>query len=166
MGIVHKVVASRKIRFGLVGIANTAFNFVVLDSCFYLLHQSKIVSSVIATLCAVTISFFLNRNFVFRHRARSLRQPIMFAVVTLTGVLLVQNVIYAVFVGLLKNRLDPLAHLAHSITGVTFANSFLDINVSNLIASAFAMVWNYNGYRWFVFTESGKVEEDEIIVPA
>lgn len=150
---IKKLVSHRKVRFGLVGIGNTLFNFVILNIAFFLLGQSKIVSGIIATLFALTLSFFLNRNFVFRHAGQPSRQALRFVLVTLTGVMLIQNVVYAFFVFILKDHTGGVVNLIHSLSGIQLSENFFDINVSNAIGSLCTMVWNYNGYRLFVFNE-------------
>jgi putative flippase GtrA len=156
-----KLTENQKIRFGIVGISNTLLNFAVLNFAFYFLKTNKIVSSIIATICAVSISFFLNRNFVFKHKGRSIIQPVLFVAVTLSGVLVMQNSIYALFVFILRDHSFWLIKSVHSVSGITLTDDFVDINLSNLIASLFAMVWNYNGYRWFVFKTSTLNEANE-----
>lgn len=157
----RKLTENQKIRFGIVGISNTLLNFVVLNFAFYFLKTNKIVSSVIATICAVSISFFLNRNFVFKHKGRSIIQPLLFVGVTLSGVLVMQNSVYALFVFILRDHSYALIEFVHSTTGIILTKDFVDINLSNLIASLFAMVWNYNGYRLFVFKKSSLNEINE-----
>lgn len=169
MEVVKKLINSRKIRFGLVGIGNTLFNFIILNIMFFVFMQSKLVSSIIATLCAVCVSFFLNRSFVFRHHQRSILQPILFVAVTLSGVLLVQNSTFVGFAWLLKDFSDTIANQVNSLTGISLSKEFFDINISNALASLIVMVWNYNGYRLFVFNDKfepkagQKVDDEEAV---
>ncbi len=149
-----QLTAYRKVRFVIVGIGNTVFNFAVLNFCFYVLGQGKIVSSIIATICAVILSFFFNRNFVFKHTGRSWRQPILFAAVTLSGVLLLQNSVYALLVFLLRDYMGGISNAIHSLTRIRLGNDFLLINLSNAAASLCTMLWNYNGYRLLVFKDN------------
>ena len=158
---VKKIIAFRLVRFILVGVGNTALNFLILNFAFYELNQSKIVSSFIATACAVAFSFILNRNFVFVDKTRPARQLIMFIVVTVSGVLLVQNSVYALGISLLRGHEAHIASLLRSLTGIQFSHDFIDINLSNVVASLFVMAWNYNGYRIFVF--KGERHGDDII---
>lgn len=171
MEVVSKLIKNRKIRFGLVGIGNTLFNFLILNIMFFIFGQTKLVSSIIATLCAVCVSFFLNRNFVFRHHGRSIWQPVMFVVVTLSGVLLVQNSAFILFSWLLTDYSAIVSSQIHTVTGISISKEFLDINVSNALASLVVMLWNYNGYRLFVFTNKANIgdkvdDEETITLPA
>jgi len=162
---IRGLLANRKIRFVCVGILNTLLNFLVLNFAFFVLKQNKFVASLIATLFAVVISFFLNRGFVFHNKSRSLRQPLLFAAVTLTGVLIFQNAIYGLFVVLLRSHTAPIRDLIHSVSGVKLSTNFIDINLSNLISSLFAMIWNYNGYRLFVFKEGSSISDEIVEIP-
>ncbi len=137
MEYVKKIVAFRITRFVVVGLGNTTFNFAVLNFVFYGLHQTKLVSSFIATACAVMLSFALNRSFVFVDKERPAKKLALFILVTAGGVLLIQNSVYALMLALLQHH------------GVN--NDFLVINLGNLVASLMVMIWNYNGYRIFVF---------------
>ena len=157
---------NRKIRFVLVGGLNTLFNFVILDAAFYGLKQSKLVSSFIATSFAIVLSFFLNRGFVFRHKQLSWRQPVLFIIVTVSGVLLIQNSIYYAGIHLLSNHTEWLIRLIHSFVGITLSKNFVLVNLSNVFGSLGALAWNYNGYRLFVFKGHNKDVIEEIDLPA
>lgn len=146
---------SRILRFVGVGFANAAISFGILNLCFYKLHQSKITSSVIATTCALLFSFALNRSFVFADRSqRAYRQFLPFAVVTISGSLVVINVVYIITIHLLNGHESGIIHILQHSTGFKFSASFLDINLSTVIGAIAAMIWNYNGYRLFVFKGS------------
>ena len=137
-------------RFTFVGIGNTLINFAVLNFSFYELKLNRIVASVIATSVAVTISFFLNRSFVFRHIGQSWKQPLKFIAVTITGVLVIQNSVFSLFSWILFSHTRAIIYFV-AITGLHLSRNFVDINISNVLASLAAMAWNYNGYKRFVF---------------
>jgi len=134
-----KLISSRFTRFLVVGAGNSIINFAVLNFVFYELHQGKIISSIIATTCAIAFSFTLNRSFVFQDKSRPLGKFVRFAFISAGGVLLIQTSIYAVSIMALQSFIT---------------SSLVVINLSNLIASFVVMFWNYNGYRLIVFYES------------
>jgi putative flippase GtrA len=145
-------------RFFIVGVSNTALNFVILNAAFYGLKESKLVSSFIATTCAMLFSFFLNRNFVFVDRTRPIKQLVLFIVVTVSGVLLVQNTVYALFIHVLHGHESVFIRFGRNLTGIHFSKDFIDVNLSNAIASVCVMFWSYNGYRLFVFKDQKSSE--------
>ncbi|HEV2086849.1 MAG TPA: GtrA family protein [Cryptosporangiaceae bacterium] len=55
-------------KFGLIGIFNTILDFAVWNA---LLFIGPIKAQVIATTISATSSYFMNRHWTFRHRARS-----------------------------------------------------------------------------------------------
>jgi putative flippase GtrA len=148
MEFIMKITHTRVARFALVGLGNTSVNFIILNLVVFGLHLNRIVSSIIATSCAITFSFVMNRGFVFNDRARPFRKFLNFTVVSAIGVLAIQTSVYALCVWLFSS---------HTVS------NFVTINLSNLIASLCVMFWNYNGYRLFVFNgNSTGVESDEI----
>jgi len=161
MNQVKRIIAFRITRFTLAGAINTATNFAVLNFVFYGLHQGKITSIVVATSCAIAVSFVLNRNFVFLDKERPIKKLVQFLVVSVIGVFLIQNSVYALGIMLLQHHEAGVASVAHGITGLNLKDSFIDVNLSNVIASFVVMFWNYNGYRVFVF--NGKRQGNEII---
>jgi len=166
MGLVKKIVAVRLGRFVIIGICNTIINFAILNFAFYGLHQGKLVSSFIATSCAVIFSFILNRNFVFLDKKRPVMKLTIFIIVTVSGILIVQNSIYALGIFLLHNHEFGVINFIHDLTRISLSRNFVDVNLSNAVASLLVMIWNYNGYRWFVFktqrigNDVDEVEED------
>ena len=136
----------------MVGFSNAALHFSVLNACFYIFGATKIVSSLVATICAVTFSFFLNRDFVFKA---------LFALVTLSGMLIIHNATYALFIHLLSGHEARIGTFLFTITGQTFSSDFIDINLATVFGAIAALVWNYNGYRFFVFPKSNAKTKDD-----
>lgn len=149
------LLSNRIARFIVVGAANATISFGVLNLVFYKFNQGKIVSSIIATTCALIFSFILNRNYVFSDKSRHVhKQFIPFVVVTISGSLLLLNLVYILTLKLLNGHETPLIDLAKDISGITFTKSFIDINLSTVVGAIAALLWNYNGYRLFVFNGS------------
>lgn len=161
MGQTRKVHKARVARFTIAGAVNTAVNFAVLNFAFYVLHQNKLTSIVLATSCAISVSFMLNRTFVFLDKERPAKKLARFIVVSVIGVFLIQNTVYAIGLALLRSHEAGVIHAVYSLSGVKLSNNFVDVNLSNLIASFAVMFWNYNGYKLFVF--NGKRRGNEVI---
>lgn len=154
----HTISSTRVFRFAVVGVVNTIFNFVVLNFSFYELRQSKIVSNVIATGCALLLSFILNRTFVFMHHGHWVKKLLLFACVTIVGTLLVNNVVYILSLSVLRTySYDITSVLRH--LHLKAAPDFIEINGSAAVATLFSLAWNYNGYRKIVFKQT---QNDEI----
>lgn len=153
----------RVLRFGIVGVANTLLNFIILNLAFYKLGVGKITANIIATCCALVFSFILNRKFVFAHKGHWLKSFITFAVVTAIGTLIINNGVYILALAALKN------HVSHDVSswisgmGLKLSPDFIDINGSAIIATLFSMVWNYTGYRKIVFTEKADVSDEAAV---
>lgn len=165
--VLKKIFNHRIARFLIVGFSNAMLHFAVLNTAFYAFDYSKIGSSIIATVCAVTYSFFLNRSFVFKNKDGQyllLREAALFALVTLTGMLIIHNLTYAGFIAMIAGREQGLINLTKLTTGILLTKDFVDINLGTVVGAAVAMVWNYNGYRLLVFrrnkTENNDVENN------
>jgi len=159
--MIHRFLAKRALRFVLVGLLNAMVSFGLLNFAFYVLHQSKIMSSIISTTCALLLSFVLNRHFVFANKTERVRRQLpTFILVTVTGTLGVLNFVYIVSLGIIRGHELPIIHMINSLTPLSVTRSFVDINVSTVIGAAVAMAWNYNGYKWFVFKEQKNIPTD------
>ncbi len=129
-----------KIRFVLVGSANTTIDFSIL---FILVNLTKLpifYSNVVSTSVALSFSFIANKRFTFKDKNPDTRkQLIRFLAITLTGLWLVQPIIIG-------------------LVGASFHYSKLDENiillVGKLSASCFTLVWNYVMYKKFVFSSN------------
>jgi putative flippase GtrA len=165
MNHVQKIVAFPITRFGLAGMANTAVSFAILNLVFYGLHQGKLASVVIATSCAIALSFMLNRSFVFLDKERATKKLGRFILVSVAGVFLIQNAVYAVCIAFLHGHESGAITAIHRLATIRLSSEFVDINLSNLLASFAVMFWNYNGYRIFVFNgerHGNRIIEDSV----
>lgn len=132
-----RLAASRKARFGLVGVINTAVDFVVLNLLAGVLGMPLFFANVGSTTAAMLTSFSLNKKAVFPGSDNSnRRQFILFMVVTLVGVWGVQGSVLA------------LVHLSLQSTGWSEP---LIRNIAKLMGICVGLIWNYLWYSRFVF---------------
>lgn len=122
-----------KLRFGLIGVLNTAIDFGML---FLLsgLGLNKYVANTISTAVAFSFSFFANRTFTFRSKESMRKQILPFLLVTLTGLWLLQPLV----IWLMSLALASL-------------DATLALFIAKIVATLASLVWNYVLYSRFVF---------------
>ena len=159
---IQQLASKRAGRFVAVGLCNAAISFGLLNLIFYNFHTSKIIASIIATSCALIFSFIMNRGFVFDDKTRHARQQLpIFVIVTISGSLVLLNLVYALSLHLLNGHEHFIIDPFKSLTSITLKKSFVDINTSTIIGAVVALFWNYNGYKRFVFKGSHKDAAEE-----
>ncbi|GAA4814334.1 GtrA family protein [Nocardioides caeni] len=127
-------------RYVLVGLANTALDLLIFSFLSLVVDLPVVAANAISTVVVMTISFFVNRAWVFRSDAGGLGAYVRFAGVTLFTGLLVQSL---VIVSVLAACDAVVPSLAEEIAEPG----------AKLTAMAVGMVVNYLGYRW-VFARS------------
>jgi len=125
-----------KLRFGLVGIANTALDFTIL---FVLVGfgLDKIPANNISTSLSFIFSFFVNKSFTFKSKGGNvLKQFIIFIAITIIALWVIQ----------------PLVILGVSslLTGTGWA-SWVILFAAKVIATVASLIWNYVFYTRLVF---------------
>ena len=126
--------STKPLRFILVGIANTAIDFIVLLS-LTTFGLPLVVANFISTSVALTFSFFANRNFTFGSTGKKRSQAVRFLLVTLVGLWVLQPIVLVLAVPVLEGMLSREASIV----------------VAKLIATVVSMVWNYLLYDSLVF---------------
>jgi len=127
---------AEKIRFSLVGGANTALDFGILFVLVFL-GLDKIVSNFISTSVAFCFSFFVNKSFTFKSTSGSAKkQFILFLIITLIGLWVLQPLIISGVEVLLNDS---------AFTTPTI------LLIGKLAATAVTLVWNYVLYSKYVF---------------
>lgn len=130
---------SQLIRFGLIGVINTALDFGLL---FILKSVGLMATSanIFSTSIAFVFSFFANKKYTFRSSGTNIvREMILFVAVTLFGLWVLQT-------GVIWLVLPHLSKLLRS--------SEMGLLVTKLIATAVSMTWNYILYDKLVFKKS------------
>lgn len=127
---------AQKIRFAVVGGANTALDFAILFILTFA-GLDKIVANYISTGASLIFSFFVNKSFTFKHKTgNAKKQFALFLIITLIGLWVIQPII---------------------IWGVTSAlasvvsNEAINLFIAKFIATIASLIWNYLLYSRIVF---------------
>jgi putative flippase GtrA len=145
--------ASQIVKFGLVGIINTGIDFAILN---LLINVTGIYSgiwlfifNVISFGVAVINSYFMNKYWAFKVSGSVQAKEIFkFVFVSLIGLFLNSVIVY--YLGtffILSYRLSASAAYVYIPAG-------LWDNLAKLAATAVSLVWNFIGYKLFVFNNS------------
>ena len=76
---------------------------------------------------------------------------------------MVLNTVYAVSLRALNGHEHLIIHLVKTVTSISLSSNFVDINLSTVFGAIVAMLWNYNGYKWFVFKGKGEYAIEETL---
>lgn len=95
-------------------------------------------------------SFMLNKNFVFKSTAAVRNEVMAFIAVTTTGVLVVHNLVYVLFIYILDHNIS-VVNIVEETVNYRISGDSIVINIATVAGAIVALIWNYNGYRLFVF---------------
>ena len=127
---------SQLIRFGLIGVINTALDFGLL----FILKSVGLMATtanIFSTSIAFVFSFFANKKYTFRSSGGSIKHEIvLFTIVTLFGLWVLQNGVIWLF--------SPLC------TAVLHNESFA-LLAAKLAGTIVSLTWNYLTYDLLVF---------------
>lgn len=133
---------AEKLRFAIVGAANTGLDFALLFLFVNLFGVSPIVGNYLSTAIAFLFSFALNRSFTFKSSDTNVRrQFILFVVVTIVGLWIIQPIIIAIVQGLL---------------GGLQLDQNISLFIAKLLATVASLVWNYLFYSRLVFKKASE----------
>ena len=126
-----------KVRFGLVGAANTALDFgllLVLANFFAMPH---VIANIVSSSIAFVSSFFANKKYTFKTTGQSVvREMILFTVITLFGLWVIQSAIITLLT-------PPIQAIV--------TNDTITLVIAKLIATLASLTWNYVLYSKVVF---------------
>lgn len=129
---------AEKVRFAIVGGANTTIDFSILF-ILVLFGIDKLFSNFISTSVALVFSFFANKKFTFKSNDKSSYMDMLnFLVITLLGLWIIQPIIIYF--------IDSLFRPLHF-------NEFVVLFIGKCIATVATLIWNYLLYRKFVFSK-------------
>lgn len=127
---------AEKLRFGVVGIANTALDFAIL---FLLVGTGldRIPANFISTSIAFVFSFFVNKSFTFNSIGGNVKKQFaLFVVITVFSLWVIQPIVIVTMSWLLAGfGLD----------------SSVELFIAKLVATIASLIWNYIFYSRLVF---------------
>jgi len=130
-----------KLRFAIVGGANTALDFILLF-LFVNLGVDKILANYFSTGASLIFSFFANKSFTFKHKTgNAKKQFVAFLLVTITGLWVLQPIIIWVVTSALESQIT---------------NDSILLFIAKLIATVGSLIWNYLLYSRLVFKKETK----------
>ena len=129
---------AEKLRFGIVGSANTALDFGILLTLTSFGVPAPIANYPSSTI-AVIFSFFANKKYTFKATGKNLKKEIiLFLVFTLIAAWVLQP-LTIVLIQFILSSLN--LHLTASVI------------ISKVAATVVRLVWNYFTYSRFVFAQ-------------
>lgn len=138
----YKVTFNQFWRYVLIGIINTGIDFAVLNilsaATGIVRGNGLIPLNIISFGTAVTTGYFMHKTWSFQDdtRFQKNKQFAIFLAVTLVGVLINTAVLR-----IISTDVRPLANFS--------AKEWL--NAAKAAATAVSLVWNFLGYKFFVF---------------
>lgn len=139
---------AEKIRFAVVGVANTAVDFIILF-VLVALGLDKIPANFISTGIAFVFSFFVNKSFTFKSKGGNVKKQFaIFLIVTMIGLWVLQPLI--------------ITGVSAVLAGTHWSDPVI-LFIAKVIATVGSMIWNYLFYSRLVFKkapELTKVTDD------
>ena len=127
---------AQKIRFGIVGLANTALDFILLF-LFVGLGLDKIPANYLSTGISFIFSFFVNKKFTFKSTTgNAKKQFAIFLVVTMIGLWIIQPLV--------------IASVDATLAATGWSEAII-LFVAKVIATVASLIWNYLFYSRLVF---------------
>lgn len=127
---------STLIRFGLVGVANTLFGAAIMFVLYNVFNVSYWISSACNYIFGSVLSYFLNKHFTFRDKAKGWKQVARFVI----GIALCYLLAY----GLAQPLISTL------LSGMDLGVKLQD-NIAMLTGMVLFVCFNYLTQRFFTF---------------
>jgi len=146
-------IVSQLAKYALVGIANTAVDFGILNLLAWVIgkYEGGIVGilNVVSFIVAVIHSYFWNKFWTFENKKKvnTVIQFIQLVIVSIIGMLINTVIVYA-----MSTLVQPACGLGPKAW----------LNIAKVIATIASLIWNFIGYKLIVFKEV-KPTQDELI---
>ena len=142
------------IKFGAIGVMNTAIDYLLFALFFGLCNFDKSIAQVFATAIAMTNSYILNRYFTFGKKGsvklNEMWKFIVVNLVSMTVTILLLNLFYDIM------HLERLAnYILSSFTDFTLSKD-MAVLFCKLVATPFSLAVNFLGNRLWVFASGNK----------
>ncbi|MBP9827072.1 GtrA family protein [Candidatus Saccharibacteria bacterium] len=143
-------------RFGIVGVINTAIDFIFLNIFSRAFRLEDQIANIPAVIIAMTFSFFANRHFVFKKGEKKdiWKQALEFFPITAFGLIVIQGVIIYFFEKIWLVPVNIGVSVAEWLGLLNFVDrQFIITNGVKAVATLASLVWNYVMYKKVVFKD-------------
>lgn len=133
------------VKFGVIGVINTGVDFAVLNLLMWLTGVTEgnglIPLNFLSFAVAVMNSYYFNKHWAFQDKTtgEGARKFSVFLVVSIIGALINTGIVRFV-----STNIDPMFGLSQQLW----------TNAAKLLATGVGLVWNFIGYKLFVFKSS------------
>lgn len=142
MFLLNKFINKKTLSFGAVGVFNTLVDYGIFNVLVLIVGARPFVANFISTSIALSISYFLNKRFVFKHAGTfDIKSATLFLGFTAFGLWIIQGIGLSLMIHIVQNNAPDL-YLNHE---------FIVVNAAKLISSIGSILWNYLTYNHFVF---------------
>lgn len=141
-------------KFGLVGILNTAIDFILFNILTNKkIGLKKIPANLISTTIAMLVSFSLNRGFVFKATGGNIYvQSAEFFAVTAFGLYVLQNLVIWFLLDVWEWPVELVWKVAKLFRlDKHMSHEFVRKNAAKAAATLVSLTWNYLMFSFIVF---------------
>jgi len=157
--MIQKLWSIKLSRFICVGVFNTALDFTLLNLFVFAFHLPVIVANSFSVCIGVTVSYVLNRRYVFRETGSpSLKSFVKFFLVTGLSVLVIQTLVISIMTPTYTHLLDNVLNSFRNRSLLVYEEK-LSLNLAKMTAVLVGMIWNYMLYSKIVFKKNSKIED-------
>lgn len=132
-------------KFVIIGGINTGIDFLILNFLMYVTGISNgselFILNSISFSIAVINSYFMNRRWTFQDKTKLEQTPVKFSQ------FFIISVIGLVINGLVLTSITTLIPAPFGLSHALWAN------IAKLMATGFSLIWNFIGYKFFVFKD-------------
>ncbi|MDO8566178.1 MAG: GtrA family protein [Candidatus Moranbacteria bacterium] len=130
-------------KFIIVGGINTGIDFFILNILIYITGVTAgvelFILNCISFSVAVINSYFMNKHWTFQDKTKTQQEPIKFSQ------FLAVSIIGIIINGLILTSITSYIPPLFGLSAVLWAN------IAKLMATGVSLIWNFIGYKFFVF---------------
>lgn len=130
-------------KFIIVGGINTGIDFLILNILIYITGITAgvelFILNCVSFSVAVVNSYFMNKHWTFQDKTKTQQEPIKFS--QFLAVSVVGIIINGLILTSITSYIPPLFGLS----------AVLWTNIAKLMATGVSLIWNFIGYKFFVF---------------
>lgn len=129
-------------KFVVIGFVNTGLDFLVLNFEIFITGISQgpgmLIQNAISFSLATINSYYLNKRWAFKDNSRKnqVHKFSQFLIVSLIGLTINSSTVF-----LITSFISPIFNLS----------PILWANLAKVVATGFSLIWNFVGYKFFVF---------------